>query len=282
MKTLHFDYDMQLRYAEEVKKCYFTIKCIPADTARQHLKELEIRIEPCKHWEQGEDSFGNRLLFGRVDESHQVFSFHVTGLVETGMTEYEAAADSNMAGIYRYPYGLTIPGEELRAYYGDLKSCLKDSASAAGASGKSPEYQKGVILMNRLYQDFFYEKNVTGMETSAEEAWKGGKGVCQDYAHIMIALCRMAGIPARYVTGMLIGEGYSHAWVEILADGKWYGLDPTNNLIVREDHIKIGTGRDVADCLINRGLITGGGVQTQTVCVNVRNEGEKGMENREI
>ena len=266
MKTLHFDYDMQIMYAEEVKKCYFTVKCIPPDTARQHLEELAIKMEPVKSWERGEDSFGNHLLYGRVDEGHKMFSFRIAGEVTTGITEYETLEEGNMLGAYRYPYGLTVPGEGLRAYYADLEPYLETAAQSAGCGSG---YRKGIILMNRLYQDFIYEKNVTGMETSAEEAWNGGKGVCQDYAHIMIALCRMAGIPARYVTGMLIGEGYSHAWVEIYSDGKWYGLDPTNNLIVGENHIKIGTGRDATDCLINRGLLTGGGAQTQTVCVNV-------------
>lgn len=261
MKTLHFDYDMQLMYAEEVKKCYFTIKCIPTNTSRQHLEEMKIRMEPFHYWEHGEDSFGNQLLYGRIDETHRTFSFHIAGKVTTGITDYESSESENMLGVYRYPYGLTVPGESLKAYFAAIKPDRDVS-----------DYQTGKILMNRLYQDFCYEKNVTDMTTSAEEAWRGGSGVCQDYAHIMIALCRMAGIPARYTTGMLIGEGYSHAWVEIFAEGKWYGLDPTNNLIVGEDHIKIGTGRDAGDCLINRGLLTGGGTQTQTVQVNVKCE----------
>ena len=65
------------------------------------------------------------------------------------------------------------------------------------------------------------------------------------------------------------GEGASHAWVEILSDGKWYGLDPTNNVVVSDEHIKIGVGRDAKDCEINRGIIIGGGNQTLTICVNV-------------
>ena len=79
----------------------------------------------------------------------------------------------------------------------------------------------------------------------------------------------MVGIPARYVTGMLIGEGASHAWVEVLAGEHWYPLDPTNNCVVTDSHIKIGTGRDAGDCLINRGIMHGGGTQTQDVRVCV-------------
>ena len=107
------------------------------------------------------------------------------------------------------------------------------------------------------------------MSTTAEQAWQIGAGVCQDYAHILIALCQMEGIPARYVTGMLIGEGASHAWVEVFAGDRWYPLDPTNDCTVTDSHIKIGTGRDAGDCLINRGIMHGGGTQTQEIRVSV-------------
>ena len=96
-----------------------------------------------------------------------------------------------------------------------------------------------------------------------------GCGVCQDYSHILISLCHLAGIPARYVVGMLTGEGASHAWVEIYQDEKWYALDPTNNLIVDDEHIKISHGRDYRDCLINQGVFTGCAKQTQEIQVVV-------------
>ena len=85
----------------------------------------------------------------------------------------------------------------------------------------------------------------------------------------MITLCRMANIPARYVVGMLIGEGESHAWVEAAQDGRWYGLDPTNNVMVGENHIKISHGRDYNDCLINQGMFTGMAAQHRTITVQV-------------
>ena len=93
--------------------------------------------------------------------------------------------------------------------------------------------------------------------------------MCQDYAHAMLALCRMAGIPCRYVVGMLMGEGQSHAWVEIAQEGFWYGLDPTNDIPVDSQHIKLSHGRDYGDCLINQGLFTGSAAQRQRVSVSV-------------
>ena len=131
------------------------------------------------------------------------------------------------------------------------------------------DYDKSIAIMHSLYKDFIYQPNNTKKDTSAEEAFEIGKGVCQDYSHIMIALLHLAGIPARYVTGMLIGEGASHAWVEVLWHDKWIGMDPTNDVLVAESHIKLGHGRDASDCLINRGVMKGGGQQTQEIVVSV-------------
>lgn len=261
MKRLHFDYSMRLSYSEQVQKCHFTIKCIPQSTDRQKVETFNVEIEPKESMEEGTDSFGNQILFGNVHREHDTFSFHISGTVMTGLSESESLGNENILGAYRYPYGLTVPGEGLNAYFEKLQP-LKGSS----------DYEKAVFLMNCLYRDFSYEKYVTGIHTTAEEAWQLGKGVCQDYAHILIALCRMAGIPARYVTGMLIGEGYSHAWVEILSEGRWYALDPTNDCIVDDAHIKIGIGRDASDCMINRGVMTGGGMQTQEIRVLVEEE----------
>ena len=121
--------------------------------------------------------------------------------------------------------------------------------------------------MHKLHQDLSYEKGVTTFQTTAEEAMKLKKGVCQDYAHILIALLRMMRIPARYVVGMMIGEGFSHAWVEMEADGRWYGLDPTNDVLVGENYIKISHGRDYNDCIVNKGVFTGMASQKQDISV---------------
>lgn len=263
MKKLCFDYFMRIAYAQEVGRCHFTIKCMPPDTDRQRVEQFQIEVLPSKKWTDGEDSFGNRLIYGRTDEAHQEFSYRILGTAFAGLADYESRETGNMLGVYRYPSGLTQPGEELRAYFERLSFYKNRDVSA---------YEQATELMHTLYRDFSYVKRATDVSTTAEEAWKGRKGVCQDYAHIMITLCRMAGIPARYVTGMLTGEGSSHAWTEVFSKGKWYGLDPTNDAAVTDSHIKLGNGRDAADCLVNKGLLVGGGMQAQTVCVKVTEE----------
>lgn len=258
MNKLRFNYSMQISYAQPVSLCHFTIKCIPLPTARQRVLDTKISVLPKIRYAVGTDSFGNGQIHGRSEEPHTMFSFRITGMVETGLCEYEEAEEEWRTMVFRHPYGLNRAGEGLKAYF-----------SAIFLPKKLSNYEKALILMKRLHQDFIYEKNCTNIRTTAEEAWNIGKGVCQDYSHILIALCHLAKIPARYVTGMLIGEGFSHAWTEVFSDGKWYGLDATNNTRVTVSHIRIGCGRDASDCQINRGVMWGGGTQMQQVCVKV-------------
>ena len=79
----------------------------------------------------------------------------------------------------------------------------------------------------------------------------------------------MAGIPARYVSGLPVGEGASHAWAEVWADGLWYGLDPTRGCAAHEGYLKLCVGRDYSDCPVERGVFSGGVTQTQTVFMKV-------------
>lgn len=147
-----------------------------------------------------------------------------------------------------------MPGEAIRAYRKTLS--LKGGA-----------YEKAVEIMHSLQQALRYLPGTTAAHEPAETAFALGQGVCQDYAHVMLSLLRMEGIPARYVTGMTLGEGASHAWVEALCSGYWYGFDPTNNLLVNDGYIRAACGRDSADCSIIRGTFYGAAMQMQRECV---------------
>ena len=261
MKKLAYDYYMRISYSIPVENCHFTIKCFPQSTDRQRVLTQKIDIS-AQGYSEGRDGFGNRQIYGGVESEHDIFVFHTAGEVESGLSDYEEVAAEDRIGMFRHAHGCNMPGTGLRSYFEEL-------VRAQVITDGQEDLQKSTALMHRLYQDFHYEKNKTTMSTTAEQAWQIGAGVCQDYAHILIALCQMAGIPARYVTGMLIGEGASHAWVEILAGDRWYAMDPTNDCIVTDSHIRIGTGRHAGDCLINRGIMHGGGDQTQEVRVTV-------------
>ena len=131
-------------------------------------------------------------------------------------------------------------------------------------------------LCERVHRSLDYEWGITGVGTTASEALAGGRGVCQDYAHIMLAACRAAGVPARYVSGHLGGEGGSHAWVEVLhphpyRENRWVaqGWDPTHNRRADSDYLVIAVGRDYADVAPLSGTYDGPGT-TNTLAVEKR------------
>lgn len=259
MKKLHFTYDMQIEYSVPVTSCNFTIKCFPADTKRQQVGDFKISILPDTDYQWGTDGFKNKQIWGKCAEPHTSFRFQIEGDAKTGLSDYEEEIDTDLAMVFSCPHGLNVPGDTIKAF-SDKRIKNTDACT----------YDKVTEITQILFQEFEYKSLTTNVNTSAEEAFAQGYGVCQDYSHILISLLHLVKIPARYVTGFIIGEGESHAWVEFLDGNKWYGIDPTHNRPVNDDYIKIGHGRDAHDCMINRGIMHGGGLHTQTVNVNVR------------
>jgi transglutaminase-like putative cysteine protease len=121
-------------------------------------------------------------------------------------------------------------------------------------------------ICGRVHAALMYEHGITGVGTTAAEALAGGRGVCQDFAHVMVSVCRVLQIPARYVSGHLLGEGGSHAWVEILrpdAGGSGWtaeGWDPTHDRRTGTGYVTVAVGRDYADVAPLSGTYDGDGV----------------------
>lgn len=240
-------------------KHYYSFKAFPCNTARQRIISMEVSVFPEKPIVYGADSFGNRYMYGSIVEPHSEFSLKISGQAETGLEIYEektASVDSRIL-LFRNQSQYTRMGEALKKYHDE-----------AAPDFSKPTYNRVLEYMNILHNDFTYQKSVTNISTTAEEAAALKKGVCQDYAHVLLALCRADKIPARYVVGMMTGEGESHAWVEALCCNYWYGFDPTNNMLVNDQYIKISHGRDFKDCTVNKGIFTGGG-QQQSINVKV-------------
>lgn len=258
MKNLRFCYKMQIDFDQPIQKHRFTVRFTPVNTRRQNIEALHTDVYPKEFLSTDEDSFGNICIYGYCHDAHNRFYIDVEGQAVTGLSHYENAADLHRVGMYRYATKYTVPGDTLKNYHKDFH--FRENTA---------NYARALWMMEQLYRDFSYASGTTTIATTAEEALTQGKGVCQDYSHILIALCHMEKIPARYVVGMLEGEGLSHAWVEIYENGMWIGLDPTNNLVVQDQHIKVSNGRDYGDCTINQGIFTGAAGQTQTASVIV-------------
>lgn len=246
MKQLKFSYDMKLRFDAPIKGHHFTIKCTPLSDERQKIEKLNIYIEPNRFLSDDFDSYGNKCIYGHMDNEHSLFSIHVDGMATTGISDVCRIEDIRKYDMYKYHTDKTKPGNMLRTFF-----------KSVYFSKDMSDFDKAFELSKRVYEEMTYISGSTDINTTAEDALKKKTGVCQDYAHILISLCRMAKIPARYVVGFMKGEGESHAWVEVITNDGIYALDPTNNLVVNDEHIKVSCGRDYNDCLINRGVFKG-------------------------
>lgn len=263
MKELSFYYMLRICFSSCVTDHRFTVRCVPQDNDRQKITELQVSVLPKETLSSSLDSFGNYCIFGHCSTPHNLFEVEVKGMARTGMASSEYAGCDYQMGRYRYQTSYTQPGKAIKEFFRQFSF-----------SENMSNMEKSMCMMEALYKSFVYEQGVTSFLTTAEEAMELGRGVCQDYSHIMLSLCRMAGIPARYVVGMLIGEGASHAWIEIFDREKWIALDPTNMLVVNEDHIKISNGRDYNDCVMNQGIMVGQAQQSQEVEVLVKETGK--------
>lgn len=131
-----------------------------------------------------------------------------------------------------------------------------------------------------VYENFSYQKGITTVETTLDEIWRIKSGVCQDFAHILLVLLRSLKIPARYVSGYICpnkngmrGEGATHAWVEAyIPFYGWLGLDPTNNCIANENHVRLAVGKNFTDCSPVKGTYRGTSNHTLEVAVTVSYE----------
>ena len=128
-----------------------------------------------------------------------------------------------------------------------------------------------------IFNNFTYTKGITNIATTIDEILELKKGVCQDFAHVLLQFLRTAGIPSRYVSGYvcpnesgLRGEGATHAWVEIYSPNQgWLGLDPTNNIWTMDNHVKLSVGRNFYDCTLIKGTFKGLARQTLSVSVSI-------------
>lgn len=257
MKKLAFLYNMSLEFSQPAEKHHFKLKCLPRTSDRQVIDDLSFEIVPNTEISCGTDGFGNLTRYGSVICAHTRFEVTVKGVCTLNGGFVGDPINPSNLGLFKVQTPLTVPGGALTEFFHKL--ILPEGTNLEKAQG----------IMHEVYNYFEYTPKATYASTSAEQAFCMKKGVCQDYSQSMLSICRALNIPCRYVAGLLMGEGETHAWVEVESDGRWYGFDPTNNVEVSDSHIVVATGRDSADCSINRGIFCGGGTQSQKIYVKV-------------
>ncbi len=269
-RPLRYDVEHRTRYeySDSVRGCVLLLCLQPAATSGQSVRRFEIETIPAASLSPERDCFGNRRHVLNVHRRHEE-------LVITSRFRAELVAASSAGAVGGW--------EELRSlrqmpeYWHFLEpSVLARPSPALGrfvrSEGFRPEehpMESLVRLADGIRERFEYEPGSTAADSPIEHLLESGRGVCQDYAHLMIAIGRSWGVPSRYVSGYLhntgragerVTAGASHAWVECWLPGAgWVGFDPTNTTFSDQRHIRVAAGRDYADVSPTRGVFQGAG-----------------------
>lgn len=276
-----YRYEVPVTFAQ----CILTLT--PASDASQQVAELSITLTPKpKVVRQHRAFFGHPVLVAQIEIPHTVLRIEFRALVTVGRARKSGGGAQwervRAAAQGRHSLSPDAPAHFL---FPSTRIQLADAVTAyarASFAGKRPIAEGAEDLMRRIRRDFRYDPDATRVSTPLIEAFEKRHGVCQDFAHIMIAGLRGLGLPARYVSGYirtipppgrprLEGADATHAWVDLWCgpDRGWVGFDPTNAISVAEDHVVLASGRDYADVAPVGGILLGAGDQDIEVNVDL-------------
>ena len=271
-------------YTSTVIDCTNQVMLYPIVDALLEVRNHEIKISNDPEIETFVDYFGNHIGVFSIVKPHTELLIEslaevITKPIIFPVDDMKASEQWEILRNLKFHTAyMDFLKPETFGSYDDVKIILNDFVS----EGQTP-FQNAKVLSEYVYNNFLYKAGLTSVETETEEVWKLKAGVCQDFAHILLVFLRMFGIPARYVSGYICpkdkemrGEGATHAWVETyIPNYGWLGLDPTNNCIVNDQHVRLATGRNFADCTPVKGTYKGSGEHTLDVSVEIKNGSAK-------
>ncbi|MDP8305387.1 MAG: transglutaminase family protein [Candidatus Chlorobium antarcticum] len=235
--------------------------------SQQRCSSFTLEIEHSPTIFEYTDFYGNKVHHFNILQSHDRVSILATSIVETGKG----------TPLSSYNEEILLMDLSAESRFVNFDPAIRDFT--APFSPDMPPLALGEAICRKINNSFIYEPGVTDVHSTSAVVMALGRGVCQDFAHIMLAACRSLQLPARYVSGYLFGgstpDGHdeaSHAWCEIYGGPEigWVGMDPTHSsLFVDERYIKIGSGRDYADVPPVRGTWKGSAEETLSVAVRV-------------
>jgi transglutaminase-like putative cysteine protease len=279
-------HETRYRYAADVMHSHHLLHLVPRPTAFQECLEHEISIEPAPQRRVGElDAFGNPMLRIELAQPHRELT--VTSQMQIVVHARPVVLPETTVGwqsvrdSFAY-HGAWPSRDELEAArfrhespHVRLKQGFTDYSADCFPPG-GPILACAEALCTKLHTEITYAPGETTIGTPSTELLETRRGVCQDFAHFMIACLRSRGLPARYVSGYLrtnhdlVGAGASHAWVAVWSPPYgWIEFDPTNGCFAGTDHVAVAWGRDFGDVSPLRGVILGGADHQLTVTVLV-------------
>ena len=295
-------HDTLYEYAREVAHSHQQLHLTPRETERQQCltHRIEVIPEPSKRTEHL-DAFGNTVTRVELERPHdrlEVVTEMRVQLAPLPPLDLEAGDSwESVRNQLRYnARSRTVQWLEAMRFRGEspyvrIKRVFSDFAADCLQPGASVASVANAV-MAKVHGEFRYEQGATEIATPLLEVFANRCGVCQDFAHMMIASLRSAGLAARYVSGYLhthrtpatassdseqevLGADASHAWVAVFAPPHgWLSFDPTNNLLVNQEHVALAWGRDFGDVSPLRGVILGGGSHELSVKVAVEKTSE--------
>lgn len=263
---LHIEHQTIFTYDADVREAVGEARLEPRADAGQQLLSFQLTLDPPTAIDTIADRFGNRVHCYSVLAPHRRLSITARSLVETSASALIAAPQLTLLEQHSF----TTPSA-----YVPATAELRDFAEL---HARDDAEQTARSLMSAIYTTCAYEKGSTDISTTADAVLAGRRGVCQDFAHLLIALCRSLGMPARYVSGYFHDSALppetilaSHAWAEVFLPGRgWLGLDPTHDRATAANYVGVAIGRDYADAAPMRGIHLGRAEEQLTVRVRLR------------
>ena len=274
----------QYEYDEPVRESVMEVWMQPQKGAGQRLVSFELEVDPVAQLFSYADTFGNAVYHFDVPQPHRRLTITARSAVDTqppaapppalDIGEWDRLKSDFVQGEhfdYLRHHGFAVETDALHAFLAErnlVNPRARDPLTAVRE------------LADVIYRSFAYEAGVTRADSPIDDVLTARKGVCQDFAHVMLAICRSWGIPARYVSGYLFTDreagdrsdpDATHAWVEVfLPSLRWVGFDPTNDIMAGERHVTCAVGRDYSDVPPSRGVYKGDAESALAVGVSVR------------
>ena len=260
------------------------VMLFPLEDAQLEIKKHDLIITQHPTVELFTDYFGNKVGIFSIINPHNELT--IESIIE--VITYETLLPANEQPVAIQWEHLNIIREQLP--YMDfmwLENFESYDEIAVVVKSLMNDSITPFVFANQLsafvFYSFVYQKGITSVETQVDEIWKLKAGVCQDFAHVLLVMLRMVGIPARYVSGYICpendelrGAGATHAWVEAyIPFHGWLGFDPTNNCIASDRHIRLAIGRSFTDCTPVKGTYKGSSEHTLGVSVSIEDGSPK-------
>jgi transglutaminase-like putative cysteine protease len=273
-------------YAGNAHDSFNEVRLHPLDDATQTCRSFELRVDPSAPIRDYVDFYGNTVHYFDITEGHNKLVIEAVSEVETTPNGARPPVPTVPFTQFAESHEHELQAEFLTgSHYVPLDVDLWKESQDVLAGRRTDVWSDVRLLGGHIYRTFKYRPRTTGVGTLATDALKLRTGVCQDFAHVTLGLCRSAGIPARYVSGYFIKtqrrpeeEEASHAWIEAFIPGYgWAGFDPTHDIAADERYFKVAVGRDYADVPPVSGTYRGGKTRSLEVDVRVREAAAAGL-----